>query len=154
LVLTEDLKTIDSNCQHRFAYKFAPLPIHPYLNSKKTKKKANDIYNAASVSAPAEPKVGNDQEAQQGVYQRKDGICLHNAMSVCFHPFLLGTTDSSPSLFYKARLLPFLLNYFEKTCYLKDINYELFSNDVHPLDRKMPPAELVTKKKQDAGYKR
>jgi len=51
--LTEDLKTIDNNCQHRFAYKFAPLPIHPFLNSKKTKKKANEIYAATAAEKAA-----------------------------------------------------------------------------------------------------
>ena len=30
------------------------------------------------------------------------------------------------------------MNYFEKSCYLKDINYELFSEEWKPLEQKLP----------------
>lgn len=73
LVMAEELKTIDSNCQHRFAHKFAPLPINPTLNSKKKKKDQE-----------------NPPVEQACFFQRKDNVSLHNAMAVCFHPFLLG----------------------------------------------------------------
>lgn len=48
LLITEDIKTINSNGQHRFAFKFAPLPLHPDVYRKKSdlekkkKKKQNE----------------------------------------------------------------------------------------------------------------
>lgn len=38
-------------------------------------------------------------------------------------------------------ILPLLLNYFERSAYLKDINYELFSSKCNPLEKKLPPME-------------
>ena len=72
---------------------------------------------------------------------------LHNAMAVCFHPFMIGfdpmvkqdQEGQKPNqIWYKAMLLPLLMNYFEKSCYLKDINHELFSEERKPLEQKLP----------------
>jgi hypothetical protein len=110
LIISEDLKTYDAN-HTKFMYKFYPLPLNPAMLKKKKGPKCDEA----------------------ALYQRKDGVGLHNAMSVVFHPFLTGyenhkTDGHQPmQIWYKALMLPQLLNYFEKTCYLKDINHEWFS---------------------------
>mmetsp|Transcript_12898 Transcript_12898/g.19989 ORF Transcript_12898/g.19989 Transcript_12898/m.19989 type:complete len:454 (-) Transcript_12898:711-2072(-) len=76
-------------------------------------------------------------------------------MGVVFHPFFFGHLSSpldvkrvdpdfkldvaQDQLWYKAMQLPLLMNYFERSCYLKDLNYELFSEKWSPLDRRLPP---------------
>lgn len=54
-------------------------------------------------------------------------------------------------------LLPLILNYFERATYLRDINFELFSARVHPLDKRLPPLEgaiAPVVKCQQPGYLR
>lgn len=139
LLITEEIKTINSSGQHRFAFKFSPLPLHPNVYQKKgeadKKKKKND-----------ENKHAEEEAKQSHIYQRKDGVQLHNAMAVCFHPFMIGFDANSgqvgdggkkDQIWYKAMLLPLLLSYFEKSCYLKDINCELFSQEVSPLEKQL-----------------
>lgn len=65
-------------------------------------------------------------------------MCLHNAMTVVFHPLLKGFSEGSPRLFYRALQLPLVLNYLERTAYLKDINYQYFSEQVSPLAFRVP----------------
>ena len=48
-------------------------------------------------------------------------------------------------------MLPQLLNYFEKTCYLKDINHEWFSQEWSPLDKILPGVE-VPRSTSQASY--
>ena len=79
LLITEEIKTVDSNGQHRFAYKFAPLPLHPNVYQPKKKKKVDENI-----------KVIEEDPKHSGLYHRKDGVMLHNAMAVCFHPFMIG----------------------------------------------------------------
>lgn len=142
LLITEEIKTVDSNGQHRFAYKFTPLPLHPNQiksnNNYQPKKKKKGDENV---------KVIEEDPKHAGLYHRKDGVLLHNAMAVCFHPFMIGfdplakqdQEGQKPNqIWYKAMLLPLLMNYFEKSCYLKDINYELFSEEWKPLEQKLP----------------
>jgi hypothetical protein len=80
-MISEELKTYDTN-HTRFQYKFYPLPLNPHMLKSK-KKKSPDL----------------------ALYQRRDGVSLHNAMSVIFHPFLVGYENNRPGgaqIWYKA----------------------------------------------------
>ena len=115
--------------------------MHPNVYRKKSdldKKKKQNEENS---------KQSELQAKHAGLYQRKDGVLLHNAMAVCFHPFMTGFDPSveqakdvqrPDQIWYKTMFLPLLLNYFERSCYLKDINFELFSSEFSPLDKKLP----------------
>lgn len=58
---------------------------------------------------------------------------------VGFEPHNQDWKEPTPTLiWYKAMQLPLILNYFERACYLKDINYEMFSDEWNPLARRLP----------------
>lgn len=120
-------KTFD-NCP-RFSYKLNPLPVHfnptYYLKKAKNQVDHGDAYN-----------------------MKVDGLTIENGMSIAVHPLFCNYKDLTPlredhsdldeavrplkspvtsSLYYHALQLPMVLNYFERQCFLKDLNWELFS---------------------------
>jgi len=55
--------------------------------------------------------------------------------------------------------LPLIMHFFERACYLKDINYELFSEEWNPLDKRLPgrnkkeeKMEIDSSKAERPGY--
>ena len=66
LVMSQELKCMDNKANSRFAYKFNPLPLNPTINSKKRRQTNAECVDSMKV----------------------DGVVLHNAMNVIFHPFL------------------------------------------------------------------
>jgi hypothetical protein len=67
LVVSDDLKL--NRMKYTFAYKLNPLPLNPTQHQKKRK----------TLETETDDKSG-----------KKEGVSLHNALTVVFHPFFYG----------------------------------------------------------------
>ena len=73
--------------------------------------------------------ISEEEKFEDDIYKQKiEGLHLTNAMTLCFHPLYLAENffhKSSVSVQEQHGLflqLPSILTYFERACYLKEIN--------------------------------